>query len=620
MTTPDAPVVTRTILVPMRDGIRLATDVHLPAKGSGPWPVLLERTPYGKRGTNHADCSLADPVPRPKPRVAADFVRAGYVYVLQDCRGRFDSGGEFVKYIHEQADGIDTLAWILSQPWCSGRVATLGFSYGAHVQGALAAAAPPGLAAMFIDSGAFSSAYHSGIRQGGAYELKQLTWAIKHARLSPATAADPLRKAALEAADIGAWMRVNPWTRGHSAVSAAPEYEAYVVEQWANECFGPFWERPELCARAHYAGFADVPMVFMSSWYDPYALSATENFAALSRLKQGPVRLLMGPWTHGQRSVTHAGDVDFGAAATLDGHVAPDYVTLRRDWFDRHLLGRDAPDWLASPVTVFVMGGGPGGRSAEGRLEHGGRWLHARDWPPPESVATPWYLQPDRGLSCEVPAGRAEHAWRFDPADPVPSIGGAIASGAPVMEAGAFDQRESEHVFGARHPGRELSARDDVISFATEPLPQDVEIVGPVVAHLWVSTAALDTDFTVKLVDVHPPSAAWPAGYAMNLTDGILRFRFRESFARPQLAQPGEVCRIEITAFPTANRFLAGHRIRVDVSSSNFPRFDVNPNSGAPAGEPSTPVIAVNCVHTGPECPSHIVLSVMPAGDRQAAK
>jgi putative CocE/NonD family hydrolase len=140
------------------------------------------------------------------------------------------------------------------------------------------------------------------------------------------------------------------------------------------------------------------------------------------------------------------------------------------------------------------------------------------------------------------------------------------------------------------------------------------------VAHLWVSTAALDTDFTVKLVDVHPPSAAWPAGYAMNLTDGILRFRFRESFERPRLAQPGEVCRIEITAFPTANRFLAGHRIRVDVSSSNFPRFDVNPNSGAAAGEPSTPVIAVNCVHTGPERPSHIVLSVMPAGDRQAAK
>jgi putative CocE/NonD family hydrolase len=188
------------------------------------------------------------------------------------------------------------------------------------------------------------------------------------------------------------------------------------------------------------------------------------------------------------------------------------------------------------------------------------------------------------------------------------------------MEAGAFDQRESGQVFGARHPGRELSARDDVISFASEPLPQDVEIVGPVVAHLWVSTAALDTDFTVKLVDVHPPSVAWPAGYAMNLTDGILRFRFRESFARPRPAQPDEVCRIEITASPTANRFLAGHRIRVDVSSSNFPRFDVNPNSGAAAGEPSTPVIAMNCVYTGPERASHIVLSVMPAGDRQAAK
>ena len=222
-----------TLRVPMRDGIHLATDVYLPAEGAGPWVVLLERTPYGRRGTNHADRSRAAPQPRAKPEIAAEFVRAGFAYVLQDCRGRFDSEGEFTKYLHEQADGVDTLAWIRAQPWCEGRVATLGLSYGAHVQTALAAAAPPGLAAMFVDSGGFSSAFHSGIRQGGAYELKQLTWALKHARLAPETAADPARAAALAAVDIREAARVNPWRRGASPLAAAPAYEAYVAAPWA---------------------------------------------------------------------------------------------------------------------------------------------------------------------------------------------------------------------------------------------------------------------------------------------------------------------------------------------------------------------------------------------------
>jgi putative CocE/NonD family hydrolase len=609
-----------TARVAMRDGVHLATDIYFPATAGGPWTVLLERTPYSRRGTNHADRSVADPVPRPKPDVATEFARAGYVYVLQDCRGRFDSEGEFAKYLHEQADGVDTLQWIRAQPWCDGRVATLGFSYGAHVQTALAAAAPPGLAAMFVDSGGFSSAFHSGIRQGGAYELKQLTWALKHARLAPETAADPLRKAALDAIDIRDWVRVNPWTPGHSAVSAAPEYEAYVVEQWANECFGAFWQKPELYARGHYASFPDVPMVHMSSWYDPYALTATDNFAALSRLKRGPVRLVMGPWTHGQRSVTHAGHVDFGPAATLDGQVAPDYIALRREWFDRALRGLDAPNWLSAPVTLFVMGGGAGGKDSNGRLQHGGRWIRSEDWPPPEAQATAWHLHAD-GLLATQPAVRDAHlTYQFDPRDPVPTIGGAIASGAPLMDGGAFDQRETATLFGAVHPGRPLAARDDVLVFQTAPLAEDVEVIGPVVARLWVSTSALDTDFTIKLVDVHPPSADWPDGFAMNLTSGILRLRFRESFDAVRLAEPDRIYAVDIVAFPTANRFVAGHRIRVDVSSSNFPHFDVNPNTGAAAGTPSTPIVATNRVHLGPAHPSQLLLSVMPSAPRAGGR
>lgn len=601
-----------TARVRARDGVHLATDIYAPSTGDGPWPVLLERTPYSRRGTNHADRSLANPEPRSKPEVACDFVRAGYVYVAQDCRGRFDSEGRFSKYLHEQSDGVDTLEWIRAQPWCDGRVATLGFSYGAHTQTAIAAAAPPGLAAMFVDSGGFSSAYHSGIRQGGAYELKQLTWALKHARLAPETAADPLRRAALDSADIREWIRVNPWLPGHSAISAAPEYEDYVVEQWTNECFGPFWQRPELYARGYYAQYPDVPMVHMSSWYDPYALTAIENYRALSRGRRGPVRLVMGPWTHGQRSVTFAGNVDFGAEATLDGNVAPDYQTLRRDWFDHCLQQRATTDWLAANVTVFVMGGGTGGRSHEGRLQHGGHWLRTSDWPPPESVATAFHLHADGRLDRQAPNQATQLSWEFDPANPVPTIGGAIASGAPLMDGGAFDQRETARLFGARHPGRALLDRPDVVVFQTPPLDADIEVIGPVTAQLWVSTSARDTDFTIKLLDVHPAGHDWPEGYAMNLTDGILRLRFRDSFERAQLAEPGEIYPIEITAFPTANRFMAGHRIRVEISSSNFPHFDVNPNSGAPAGTHSAPVVATNTLHCGPDRPSKLVLHVMP--------
>lgn len=605
-------VVQRDVLVAMRDGIRLATDIYTPAGIDGPFPVLLERTPYDKRGTNHADRSLADPRPRSKPEIAAAFARMGYCYILQDCRGRFRSEGVFTKYLSEGEDGVDTLEWIVRQPWCNGRVGTLGLSYGAHVQSALAAHDPPGLAAMFLDSGGFSSAWHSGIRQGGAFELKQLTWAVKHARLSPRTAADPERRAALEAEDIGDAIRINPWLRGRSPLRAAPEYEAYVVEQWANESFSDFWRQPILNARESHDAFADVPMVYMSSWFDPYALSATENYVGLAARKRGPVKLVLGPWTHGQRSVSHAGDVDFGAAAPLDGNIAPDYLALRRAWFDRHLRGLDAADYLQSPVKIFVMGGGSGRKTPEGRLDHGGRWRDANDWPLPEAVATPFYLDAAGCLSSAPPASSASLSYDFDPADPVPTIGGAIASGAPLMAAGAFDQRESRDIFGAVSPGRPLAERHDVLIFQTEALERAVEVTGPIVARLWVSSSAVDTDFTIKLIDVYPPNDDYPDGYAMNLTHGILRLRFRSSPARPELIEPHAVYAIEIQAFPTSNLFAAGHRIRVDVSSSNFPHFDVNPNSGAPAGEASKPIVAHNSVYFAPDRPSHVLLPVVP--------
>jgi putative CocE/NonD family hydrolase len=610
-----AALVQQNVLITMRDGVRLAADIYFPGPASqGPYAVLLERTPYNKRGTNQGDRSAADPVPRPKPDLAAWFATAGYVYVIQDCRGRYASEGGFTKYVNESEDGVDTMRWLLQQPWCNGRIGTLGLSYGAHAQSALASGAPAGLAAMFLDSGGFSSAFHSGIRQGGAFELKQLTWAFKHARLAPETQASTRRREALEREDIRDWMAVNPWLPGHSPVTAAPEYEQFVLEQWRHETFSDYWRGPALYALGHHARWPDVPMVHLCSWFDPYSLTAIENYTGLSRIKQAPVRLVLGPWTHGQRSVTYAGDVDFGPAATLDGNIAPDYSALRLAWFDRHLRGDgNAPDYLPAPVKIFVMGGGSGRRNADGRLDHGGRWRDEQDWPPPRTQAAVFHLHGDGTLAPGPPAASAPwRGYRYDPADPVPTIGGAIASGAPVMAAGSFDQRTSAAVFGARPPYGPLAQRRDVLVFETAPLESAVELTGQVVAKLWVSSSARDTDFTIKLLDVYPPSADYPDGCAINLAHGILRMRFRDSFEYPTPMEADAVYQIQIPAYPTSNRFEAGHRIRIDISSSNFPHFDANPNTGAPAGTASVPVVAHNRVYLDRSRPSHVVLPVIP--------
>lgn len=444
------------MMVAMRDGVRLATDIYFPPDPMIRAPVLLERIPYSRRGTNGGDFTAADPVPQSKPQIARAFADAGYVYILQDCRGRYESEGDFVKYLNEGEDGVDTLAWIRAQPWCDGQIGTLGLSYGAHVQVAMASRAPPGLAAMFLDSGGFSSAFESGIRQGGAFELKQLTWALKHARLSPLTAADPARKAALEAVTPDAIAGLRPWQPGTSPLAAAPEYERYVIDQWRHELFDDYWRTPELYARGWHHEFPDVPMVHMSGWYDPYAQTAVDHFSGLLRAGRGRQRLLIGPWTHGRRSESFAGDVDFGVAAPLDGNIAPDYFELRRDFFDRHLRGVEGCDYLSSPVTLFVMGGGSGRRNASGRLDHGGQWLRAGSWPPSGVTARTLHIHPEGSLREAPVEDSATLSWVADPQRPVPTIGGAIASGAPLMEPGAFDQRDDA--------GEALGDRDDVLS------------------------------------------------------------------------------------------------------------------------------------------------------------
>lgn len=604
-------VVERDVMVAMRDGVKLAADVYRPA-GAGAFPVLLERTPYGKHKESIRERTLRHPAAMKREEVATHFARHGYAVVIQDCRGRYASGGDFTKYLGEADDGCDTLAWIRRQPWCDGRIATFGLSYAAHTQTALASRRPEGLAAMFLDCGGFSSAYRGGIRHGGAFELKQATWAYKQALLSPRTQAEPLRRAALEREDIRAWFAAMPWKPGHSPLRWAPEFEAYLFEQWERGTFDDYWRTPELYAAGHYEAFDGVPVHLMCGWWDPYVQTTTDNYLGLSRRPGSRVRMVLGPWTHGERSVTYAGDVDFGPQATLDGNVAEDYLALRLAWFDRWLRDGGAAQDNDPPVRYFRMGGGSGRRTAEGRLDHGGAWCAASDWPVPHTEFRPYYLHEDGALSLEPPLRAGALAYDFDPAQPVPTLGGPITSGEPLMFAGAYDQRTHPGVFGAREPHLPLAARSDVLVFETPPLEEDVDVTGPVVVRLWISSSAPDTDFTAKLIDCHPPSEEYPQGYAMNLTDGILRCRYRRSWSAPALLQPGEIAEIVIEPMPTSNLFRRGHRIRLDISSSNFPRFDVNPNTGEPEGRARRRQAAVNTVHCAPAHPSHVLLPVVP--------
>ena len=597
-----------TEMAAMRDGIRLATDIHLP-DGVGPYPVILERTPYGRHLPSRSEITEAAPdEPASRAELAAYFGAHGYAVVYQDTRGRHGSEGRFVKYLSDGEDGFDTCAWLVGQPWCDGRICTMGLSYSAHTQAALGCLDAPGVVAQVLDCGGFANAWKSGIRQSGAFELKQATWALKQAQLSPEAEADPVMHTALAAEDVREWFTRMPWRRGHSPLRHHPDYEAYLLDQWEHGADDGCWHKLGIWAEGFYERYSRAACVHLSSWWDPYPLTATANYVGLTRAGRGAQRLILGPWTHGDRSLTRFGDVEFGAGASLDSW-AGDWRAYRLRFFDHVIKG--AP--LHEPaVRVFVMGGGSGRRTPTGHLDHGGAWLAADDWPLPGTDFVRYHLHNDGRLDpAPPPAGAAPVSYDFDPAHPVPTIGGAMSSLEPVASAGAWDQTEAPEFFGCTPPYLPLASRPDVLVFQTAPLAAPLRIVGPIEAGLFVATDGPDTDFTAKLIDVHPPSADYPKGYAMILTDGIVRLRYAENPASPRLRRPGAVVRARITLFPTANLFLPRHRIRLDVSSSNFPKFDVNPNTGEPEGRARRRRVAVNTVFADAARPSHLVLPLL---------
>jgi len=338
------------------------------------------------------------------------------------------------------------------------------------------------------------------------------------------------------------------------------------------------------------------------------------------------MKLIMGPWTHGMMDLNHSGDVDFGPGAGID------FDALQLRWFDHWLKGLDTGIMKEPPVKIFVMGGGDGRRNSDGKLNHWGRWRFENEWPLARTKYTNYYLHRGGLLSFEAPLEEeSSDSFQYDPRNPVPTVGGNISALVevlpptkgvpdlgpltrmkPVVEAGAFDQTERPDVFGCKPPYLPLSSRHDVLVYSTEELNRDLEVTGPVTVGLWASSSAVDTDFTAKLIDAYPPSQDYPEGYAMNLTDSIVRARYRDSRESAQLMRPREIYRLTITLYPTSNLFKAGHKIRLDISSSNFPRFDLNPNTGEPLGENTQTLVACNTIYHDHPHSSHVVLPVIP--------
>ncbi len=606
-------IVESDVMVPMCDGVSLAADIYHPASGGRPLtrklPALLERTPYHKKESDRADR-------------AAHFARHGYIVVVQDCRGCYDSEGEFYFLLNEPHDGYDTIEWMAGQPWSDGKVGTYGTSYMAWVQSAAATQNPPHLTCMFPNMGGWNG-HTSSVRQGGAMELRFVAWAFWHSALNQNRnlKKDPWIDRALNDTDFREWLTCLPVRKGHTPLAMVPNYEKWCLDIFTRADYDDYWRQPGFAIEEYLGNHADVPVYLCGGWYDSYTSATLESFAALSAAKKSHVRVLMGPWTHGvlNPELSYAGDVDLGAEAALESF---DGLHLR--WFDRWLKDVDNGIDSEAPVQIFVMGGGTGRKTPERRLDHGGYWRGESAWPPARARYTSFYLNAD-GLLTDRPSQSESSATSYlaDPANPVPTIGGNFSSlyylkplpetdrKEPVTPAGGFNQWEGPGFFGCKPPYLPLASRSDVLVFQSLPLEADVEVTGPITVKLWVSSSTPDTDFTAKLIDVYPPGEDYPQGYALNLTDSILRARYRESRECGEAMKPGEVYRLNISLYPTSNLFKKGHRLRLDIAGSNFPRFDVNPNTGEPIGMNRTTAVARNTVHHDRHCPSQVILPVL---------
>lgn len=533
------------VAAPMRDGTLLRANVYRPA-GEGPWPVLLTRLPYGK---DYAlGSAILDPV---------QAARRGYAVIVQDTRGRFRSEGDFYPFRAEAEDGFDSVAWAAGLPFSDGRVGMYGASYFGQTQWLAAVERPPALKAI-APCVTWDDCFHGHGFRHGAIELGMIVnWGLGMAFDSAVRASGGDRLAISRA-----WQGL------------AAELDALAERGFAElplRGFGPFrrtgvasnWE--DLLAHPMEAGYSrqislsgrhdrvQVPVLNMGGWYDCFLGDTLANYRAMRELGV-PTRLLVGPWTHGTRTAP-VGELNFGYrsnAALID--LRQDFYSFQLRWFDHWLKGIDSGLAEEPPVKLFVMG-----------LN---RWREEPDWPLARAVAEPWYLRRGGLLSRAAPgAEEGRSTFVYDPAEPVPTVGGNTLL-SPEYPAGPYDQRA-------------LEARPDVLTFTSDPLAADLEVTGPITVRLQAASDGPDTDWVARLCDVHPD------GRSINLADGIVRARYRDFFrgAPASPIEPGRVYEYEIDLWATSNVFKAGHRVRVDITSSSFPRWDRNPNTGTPLGQ-----------------------------------
>lgn len=543
------------VRVRMRDGVHLSTNVYRPSE-HGRFPTILIRTPYGKG----SDIT---------PNFEA-FVERGYAFVVQDVRGRYASEGAFMPFSQEPVDGDDTLNWIAAQPWSDGGVGMMGGSYLGICQWKVATLNNPHLKAIFpVVSGDddYRDRFYS---TGGAMKLgSRLLWTMQN-----------LRKPGYEPPDFRKFIWTLPLRR--TDLVATGSRSRFLQTVFDHPSYDDFWQ--SISARKRLKDI-QIPVFSVGGWFDNFVEGDLDAFATLHK-RSGAHRILIGPWPHNM-SIPLAG-VDLGKEWS---------VPLRRlqlEWFDRWLKGRDTPVMSRPPVRIFVMGVN--------------QWRDEYEWPLARARSVSFYLSSSgdansgAGDGVLLPKARKTapaDSYVYDPKNPVPTRGGPVCCDPKIFPWGPLDQRPVEK-------------RGDVLVYSTPPLREDLEATGPIRVVLYIRSSAVDTDFTAKLVDV------FPSGEARGITDGILRARYRHSLEKPKLLEPDKIHRIEIDAGVTSNVFRKGHRIRLEISSSNFPRFDRNPNTGRPvADETELRKAAQTVFHDGVHS-SRLVLPVIPESGHRA--
>jgi len=597
-------VLEKDVMVRMRDGIALATDLYRPAHGGrvleGRFPALLMRTPYDKEVRSAS--------------FATYFASRGYVVVIQDVRGRYKSQGAWRPLTDDGNDGYDTAGWIGHQAWSDGGIGTLGTSYEGGTQHALAISRSPFLKTM-IPLFSLSDVARYGVRHNGAFELRWFNWVFSlgvpdgppSLLAAVRAASDP--RAAPVLADllnhVPEYIRALPLRAGTTPLRYAPDYERWLVDAMSRGPGDPMWPAMGVEVADRLADYKDIPVYHVTGWYDSWALQvANLNYAGLREHKQSLQRLIVGPWTHSRQNLSFAGEAEFTPDAGID------LLAFEQRWFDRWLKGVDNGVDREPPVRIYVMGGGDGHKTAEGRIFVGGHWRSEPAWPLARAQPTAYYLNAEGVLSPAGPTAHPPISYRFDPDNPVPTLGGNLSSQGVLASAGALDQRCRPELWTCKN-SNPLSARNDVLVFQTAPLKEDLEVTGRLIVKLWAASDSPDTDFTAKLIDVYPPNADFPGGVDLNIGDGIVRARYRDGSGKAEMLEAGKPYEFTIEMYPTALVFQRGHRIRLDISSSNFPRFDVNPNTGEPLNDNRRSRIAENSIYLDPAHPSRILLPVV---------